>query len=74
MSHFPFWSWDGMGHGAIMLHGHLHSPVDRRHVTEHRIMDVGIDGNNLTPYDFDEVCAYVATRPMPKYDHHGKDL
>lgn len=52
MSHFPHYAWNGMNTGTIHTHGHLHgSPCS---VTG-RIMDVGIDTNNLFPYNMDDV-------------------
>jgi len=68
MSHFPFASWDGMSAGAVHLHGHLHgSPC----IVQGRIKDVGIDTNDLYPYDFEEVLDELMTIPKPTTDHHG---
>lgn len=68
MSHYPFASWDGMGHGAVMLHGHLHGTPSG---VNGRIKDMGIDTNDLYPYDFEAVLDQLKLIPKPVYDHHG---
>jgi calcineurin-like phosphoesterase family protein len=68
MSHYPFASWDGMGHGAVMLHGHLHGTPC---MVQGRIKDVGIDTNDLYPYDFEQLLERMKLIPKPVYDHHG---
>jgi calcineurin-like phosphoesterase family protein len=66
MSHYPHASWNGMNKGAIMLHGHLHG--GKCEVTG-RIMDVGMDTNNLSPYTLDEVVRKMLTVNVIR-DHH----
>lgn len=68
MSHYPFASWDSQGNGAGMLHGHLHGAPC---MVKGRIKDVGIDTNDLYPYDFEEVLESLKLIPKPVYDHHG---
>jgi len=68
MSHYPFASWDGMGHGAVMLHGHLHGTPC---VVQGRIKDVGIDTNDLYPYDLEQLLEEMKNISKPVYDHHG---
>lgn len=73
MMHFPIASWDGLSRGSIMMHGHLHSDPDKRHIGEGRIVDVGADGNNLHPYHFEDLVAEMKKRPivpMIKGDYH----
>jgi calcineurin-like phosphoesterase family protein len=75
MSHFPFASWDGMGKGSMMLHGHLHgAEVQVIDAANKRIMDVGIDTNGLYPYNLEEVIQRMHAKPLPKHDHHMKEL
>lgn len=71
MSHFPMASWDGQGHGAVMLHGHLHGTPC---IVQGRIKDVGIDTNQLYPYDFEQVLEDLKQIPKPTYDHHGDSI
>ena len=71
MSHYPLASWDGQGHGAVMLHGHLHGTPC---MVTGRIKDVGIDTNNLYPYDFEKVLEEMKQIPPPTYDHHGDSI
>jgi calcineurin-like phosphoesterase family protein len=46
--HYPIASWDNMNQGVIHLHGHTHLPKHLR-IGNGRSLDVGMDGNNLTP-------------------------
>jgi calcineurin-like phosphoesterase family protein len=52
MSHFPMMHWNGQSYGSMMIHGHLHGSFCG---VPGRIKDVGIDTNNLRPYNLDEV-------------------
>jgi calcineurin-like phosphoesterase family protein len=71
MSHYPFASWDGQGHGSVMLHGHLHGTPC---MVQGRIKDVGIDTNDLYPYDFEALLEEMKKIPKPVYDHHGDSI
>ena len=74
-SHYPMASWDGMGRGSIMLHGHLHgAPVQIIDADKKRIFDVGIDNNNLYPFRLDSVVARMKDIPLPSHDHHMKEI
>ncbi|MDE3023103.1 MAG: hydrolase [Pseudomonadota bacterium] len=75
MSHFPFYSFNGQHHGSMHLHGHLHSPPDKIHLfPNRRIMDVGLDGNNLFPWDMDVVVEKLRQIPMSKNHHDRSEL
>ena len=63
--HFPIWEWEQIHRGWWHLHGHLHA---KPHGIPGKIMDAGADGNGLVPYHFDEVRAYMASRPVR--EHH----
>ena len=65
--HFPIESWEGQSKGSIHLHGHLHS---LNQIITRRRMDVGVDGNNLMPYDLDDVIRKLSKMPLDK-DYHG---
>jgi calcineurin-like phosphoesterase family protein len=74
MSHFPMSSWDGYGTGSIHFHGHLHgSPVQVIDAKNKRIMDVGIDNNDLCPFRLDDCIAKMKLIPSPKSNHHGSE-
>jgi len=66
MSHYPMHSWNGMGHGSLMLHGHLHG--SKCDITG-RIKDVGMDTNNLYPYLMDEVVKQLLKIEVPRSHH-----
>ena len=75
--HYPIASWDGMNDGNFHLHGHVHLPSHLK-VAEGRAMDVGVDGNNLYPYDFSEIRSLLKQQPIRKLslpkDHHEKRI
>ncbi len=78
MCHYPISSWDGMkpdvDSSSTMLHGHCHSPAENRHRHPGKIMDVGMDGNNLTPYKLQEVdvlCRAHASKNTSKFRHEN---
>jgi calcineurin-like phosphoesterase family protein len=53
MCHYPFRAWNGMGKGAIDLHGHSHgklTPVPRQ-------FDVGVDVHGFAPVTLAQVLA-----------------
>jgi calcineurin-like phosphoesterase family protein len=72
LMHFPIASWDNMARGAIHLHGHVHFESNVR-IGVGKMMDVGVDGNNLYPIEMNEVLRLMETQPiksMFKFDHH----
>lgn len=75
--HFPIASWDGMNDGVPHLHGHVHLPRHQR-IGQGKVMDVGVDGNDLYPISIQEIRTIMKDRPvrslsLPK-DHHEKRL
>ena len=54
LCHYPIASWNGMCHGTIHLHGHLHLP-NRLRLADGMAMDVGVDGNSWSPIEMVEV-------------------
>ena len=72
LMHFPIASWNNLAKGAIHLHGHVHFEPDVR-VGAGKMMDVGVDGNNLYPIEMSEVLKIMDKQPiksMFKFDHH----
>ena len=73
MTHYPFASWNGLGKGVVHLHGHVHLRPNLR-INEGRAMDVGVDGNDLTPMPLSEVLAIMKKQPIKSMfkfkDHH----
>ena len=66
-----------MNDGVVHLHGHVHLPPNLR-VNEGRVMDVGVDGNDLYPISLEEIRNIMKDRPyrkltLPK-DHHEKRI
>jgi calcineurin-like phosphoesterase family protein len=73
LSHFPIASWQDMGQGVMHLHGHVHLPKGQR-VGPGKMMDVGVDGNDLNPIPLNEVLAIMKKQPIKSMfkfkDHH----
>ena len=73
LSHFPIASWQDMGQGVMHLHGHVHLPKGRR-VGPGKMMDVGVDGNDMSPINLNEVLSIMKKQPIksmfPFKDHH----
>lgn len=61
MCHYPIMDWPGLGHGAIHLHGHIHStPEYNEWNRDMRLLryDVGVDANGYHPVSLDEVLRF----------------
>lgn len=72
LMHFPIASWNNMARGAIHLHGHVHFNPNMRFQLG-KMMDVGVDGNNLYPIQMNEVLKLMRDRPVKSLfskDHH----
>lgn len=69
LCHFPILSWDGAHHGSIHLHGHSHGNL-RFPNPSARIMDVGVDPNDLYPVSLDEVMTHMIGADYKSFDHH----
>jgi calcineurin-like phosphoesterase family protein len=74
LMHYPIMSWNKMNDGTIHLHGHVHLPPNKR-MGKGRMMDVGMDGNNLNAISIDEVIRKMYLQPIASglpFDHHIK--
>jgi calcineurin-like phosphoesterase family protein len=72
LMHFPIASWNDMARGTIHLHGHVHLEPNKR-IGNGKMMDVGVDGNNLYPISLAEVITLMDKQPiksMLTFDHH----
>lgn len=68
--HFNISSWNNINRGAFHLHGHQHWRGAQR-FSPGKCMDVGVDGNNLSPYKLTDVIELL--KDKKKYDpndHH----
>lgn len=74
LMHYPIMSWNKMNDGVIHLHGHVHLPPNRR-IGKGKMMDVGVDGNELDPISLTKVLTLMNPRPIAsgfEFDHHVK--
>lgn len=63
MMHYPIVSWNKIGHGRMHLFGHVHFPEDQK-IQTGRSMDIGLDGNNMKPYEMSEIVSLLKNRPI----------
>lgn len=77
LMHYPIASWHNMNRGVVHLHGHVHLPPNQK-IHAGKAMDVGVDGNDLTPYSLEEILTIMDKRPISKlelpHDHHVTDI
>ena len=74
LSHYPIASWNNLARGTIHLHGHVHLPQNKR-MGPGKMMDIGVDGNNLYPISTSEILKLMKNQPiksMMSNDHHEK--
>ena len=72
LMHFPIASWNNMSRGSIHLHGHVHLTKTQR-ISQGRMMDVGVEGNDFNPIELREVLSLLRKRPIKSLledDHH----
>lgn len=58
MSHYPMMDWQGLGHAAIHLHGHIHAPAaynERNRSLRLLRYDVGVDANGYAPVSLEQI-------------------
>lgn len=67
LCHYAFRTWNRAHFGAWNLHGHSHGNLPNIGGQ----MDVGVDTNNLLPYTYAEVAAFLSVRPYIAVDHHA---
>lgn len=60
LMHYPIAEWNRMHQGSIMLHGHTHGSF----TASGRIFDCYIGGNNLAPYNLDDVVEKMNQLPV----------
>lgn len=72
LMHFPIASWNNLARNSIHLHGHVHLTANNR-IGKGKMMDVGVDGNELYPIEMREVLQLMSIQPiksMLEKDHH----
>jgi calcineurin-like phosphoesterase family protein len=73
LSHFPIASWNNIRKNWMHLHGHVHLEKGKR-LGPGKMIDVGVDGNDLMPYDLSEIIYLLKDRPnksLMSFDHHA---
>ena len=73
LMHYPIASWNNLGHGVIHLHGHVHLKSINR-IGIGKVMDVGVDGNDLNPINMIDVIHLMNKQPIASMlynDYHS---
>ena len=77
LMHYPIASHHNMNEGVIHLHGHVHLPSHLK-VGKGKSLDVGVDGNDLHPYNIKDIIKLMKNQPIKKLelpsDHHEERL
>lgn len=60
LMHYPLVDWNGMHHGSMHIHGHVHNGYNG---LPGRIHDAAIGGNELRPYNLDDVITNLLQVP-----------
>lgn len=58
LSHYAMLRWRNSHHGAWHLFGHSHGQLNEwlaQHLPEYKMLDVGLDTHNFTPWSFNEI-------------------
>lgn len=69
MSHYPMLTWNKAHYGSWMLHGHSHGTLKHPY-SGMRLLDVGVDTNDLRPYSVQQIAEYMQGRKYNEVDHH----
>jgi len=64
-------SWEGKSQNSIHLHGHLHGTPTG---LVGRVKDVGMDTNDLRPYDLEAIVDQLKSLPLEVLDHHQRSV
>lgn len=70
LCHYPLKSWNEIGRGSVMLHGHCHGNLG---VQNGRIKDIGVECIGYTPILLNDVVAELVEKPIFSLDHHQSD-
>ena len=77
IQHYPIQSWRDLNQGTIHLHGHTHLSKERK-FGRGRKQDVGLDGNNMKPYDlYNDIVVPMKLREIKSdmlFDHHTEEF
>jgi calcineurin-like phosphoesterase family protein len=76
LMHYPIVSWNKLNEGVIHIHGHTHLPKHLK-LSGGKIIDVGVDGNDLMPISLNEIIKIMSEREIKSgfnFDHHVKKI
>jgi calcineurin-like phosphoesterase family protein len=65
IDHYAMLVWDKSHYGSWMLFGHSHGKLNgwiNIHLPLNKMLDVGVDSHNYTPWHYDEVKKYMDSK------------
>lgn len=68
LSHYPVYSWNDIGRGAFMLHGHCHGRINGK--LEGKILDLGPESIGNYPLSFVEIKEIMDSKELKSPDYH----
>tara|TARA_Y100000310_G_scaffold338605_1_gene428688 strand:+ start:5004 stop:5684 length:681 start_codon:yes stop_codon:yes gene_type:complete len=74
--HYAILNFNKQHHGAWQLFGHSHTNANKwieEHLPQSRILDVGVDGHDYTPWSYKEIKDFMLTKEGSTVDHHQSD-
>jgi calcineurin-like phosphoesterase family protein len=71
LCHYAMRVWNKSHHGSWMLYGHSHGSLPE--YDDFKTMDVGVDTNHLTPYNFEEIREIMSKKRFLAVDHHNEN-
>lgn len=75
--HRPMVTWEKISKGWMHLYGHIHSEPEFIQRFPGKCMDVGMDGNNMKPWNLMDVIKLLQTEPIDSFfsdDYHLKTV
>ena len=67
--HYPITSWNEIGKGSYMIHGHCHGSLQGQ---RGRVLDIGVDVWDYKPLHIDQVCQILDNQSVVLTDHHSE--
>lgn len=70
--HYPLRSWNGMRHGAIQVHGHIHATEEYNERNREKGIyqyDVGVDANDYYPVSIEAIIDYFKDVPLIDFNN-----
>jgi len=71
--HYPVLIWNQHHKGSIMIFGHTHHTLKDENYLSRKVFEIGLDGNNLFPYNIDDIYKQIKENEIKYIDHHNEE-